>query len=62
MAHSYAGLEVVLGVDRTRVGQFLRLMRLPETTRMKLRDMSDLNEFRLRRVIGKGATLTAAAN
>jgi hypothetical protein len=59
MAHSQAELEDKLGVDRTRVGQFLRLMRLPEATRMKLRNERDLKEFRLRRLMGERAVLAA---
>lgn len=56
-AHSQAELEEKLGVDRTRIGQFLRLMRLPKATRMKLRNERDLNESRLRRLVGERAVL-----
>ena len=59
MTQSQRGLEVVLGVDQTRIGQFLRLMRLPLATRTKLRDMPDLNEFQTRRLVGKRAVLAA---
>ena len=52
VAESQRGLEEYLGIDRTRVGQFLRLRRLPEATQAELRNMPDLNEFRLRRVVG----------
>ena len=51
MAHSQAELEDKLGVDRTRIGQFLRLMRLPVETKVRLRAMPDLNEFQTRSII-----------
>jgi hypothetical protein len=50
-AKSQAELEDRLGIDRTRIGQFLRLMRLPEETRLKLRNVLDLNEHQIRGMI-----------
>ena len=54
VAESQKGLEEYLGIDRTRVGQFLRLRRLPEATRARLRGQPGLNEFQLRRLVGEG--------
>ena len=51
MHHSQAELEDRLGVDRTRIGQFLRLMKLPVQTKAKLKDMHDLNEYQIRRMM-----------
>ena len=58
IAESQRGLEEYLGIDRTRVGQFLRLRRLPEVTQAELRKMPDLTEFQLRRVVGTTASMS----
>ena len=55
-------LEDKLGIDRTRIGQFLRLMRLPETTWMRLRNERELNEFRLRRLVGERAAASVGSD
>lgn len=59
---SQAELEGKLGIDRTRIGQLLRLMRLPEETRQKLRNERGLKEFRLRRIMGERAMLATGAD
>ena len=41
-----------------RVGQFLRLRRLPETTQAELRNMLDLNECQTRRVVRATASMS----
>lgn len=58
-ANSQAELEEKLGVDKTRIGQFLRLMRLPAQTRARLKEMPHFNEFRLRRIVGNGRSWQA---
>jgi hypothetical protein len=54
VAQSQKGLEEYMGIDRTRVGQFLRLRRLSEATRARLRGQPGLNEFQLRRLVDEG--------
>lgn len=56
-AESQAELEGKLGVDRTRIGQSLRLMRLPEYTRVNLKRDRQLNEFRIRRMVACGSRI-----
>lgn len=50
-AKSQAELEDNLGIDRTRIGQFLRLVRLPEGTRTRRRNEECLNECRVRKLV-----------
>jgi hypothetical protein len=48
VSQSQAGLEDKLGIDKTRIRQFLRLMRLPAEAKARLRVIPDLNEYRIR--------------
>ena len=50
-----------LGVSRTRIGQFLSLMRLPEETRRRLRHEAGLTEYHLRRLVFSAGTDWAAS-
>lgn len=59
VAESQRGLEEELGIDRTRIGQLLRLVKLPYETKAKLRGMPDLNEYQIRRIVGERAALAA---
>ena len=59
-AKSQVEVEDKLGVDRTRIELFLRLMKLPEGTRVELRGLPNLNEFCLwswRKEIGDSGRL-----
>ena len=45
-------LSRYVGMSRTRIGQFLSLMRLPAETRRQLRGQAGLTEYHLRRRLG----------
>lgn len=45
---SQEALSRELGMSRTRIGQFLKLMGLPAETRQRLRGQAGLTEYRLR--------------